>query len=72
MLVAWSIRKERNQHIFQKAKLTPTEVTDLILDKAKVWCYPGLTHLLQLFPQLENNVVGPGGMISLGRDLISV
>ena len=53
-------------------KLTPAEVADLILDEAKVWCYAGLTHLLQLFPQLENNVVGPGGVISLGRDLISV
>jgi len=72
MLVAWSIRKERNQHIFQKVKLTSIELADLILDEAKLWCYAGLTHLLELFPQLENNVVGSAGVLSFGRDLINV
>jgi len=47
-------------------------LADLILDEAKVWCYAGLTHLLQLFPQLENNVVGSAGVLSFGRDLIPV
>ena len=72
MLVAWSIRKERNQHIFQKVKLTPTEPVDLILDEAKLWYYAGLTHLLHLFPWLENSVVGPGAVLTLGRELIPV
>ena len=47
-------------------------LADLILDEAKVWCYAGLTHLLHLFPWLENSVVGPGAVLTLGRELIPV
>ena len=43
-----------------------------ILDEAKLWCYVGLTHLIQLFPWLEDNVVGPRAVLALGLDLIPV
>ena len=72
VLVAWSIWKERNQRVFQKVQLPPTELADLILDEAKLWYYAGLTHLLQLFPCLESRVLGSGAVITLGRDLVTM
>jgi len=66
ILVAWTLWKERNQRVFQRANLSGPELCSLIMDEIRVWGYAGIADFHILFPFLPQINV-PGAVSTLGR-----
>ena len=49
ILVAWTLWKERNQRVFQRANLSAPELCNFIMDEIRVWGYAGIADFQTIF-----------------------